>query len=1279
MVGSARQRVVGAPRKSRRSLAIFAAVFAVGSASADPPGHSAFRTYGLDEGLTNLAVLSLTQDQRGVMWVGTEDGLFSYDGQRFTRYGATDGLPVGAIVELATDAQGAVLVGTERGLGRVVDGKASTVSEVPARRVASLAIEAQGCSWVCVEQPTEGLWRSCGGQPYAPVEGWGSGACTSISVGAPGELLVATPAGLSTHQSSGAWTHQPVDWRGERIDVVARDGSGRLWARSLSRVLVAPPGESTFRFADDDLPRAYLDGHLTVGPDGEVWVATVAGVAHRRGDTWDLLGERAGLRGLVNAIFFDSEGSVWFGGLGLHRWLGSGHLRSTTHVDGLPNDNVWAIARHPDGSLLVGTDEGLSQGTAERWTPLPFATHLGIKALAPARDGTLWLGASPLQVLHWAPATGALERYGAADGLAGSQVASAVVDAEGTLWVGTERGGLFGSRQGPGGKVRFAPAELPDSVPTEIVSSLALDAQGRVWAAGSEGLAVREGGRWRRFTAKDGLPETYQAFVAPRAAGGMWVAGWSSTGVLPASLENGKLVLGEALLVGRKVYFLGEDARHRLYVGTGSGLAIVQRGTVTELTQNDGLPGDDCDANSFWADPDGVVWVGTSTGLARLDAARDWAPPAPPRTIIERARLGGRSLDGAAATVEHTENTLEVHFAAMSYVNEKKVRYRTRLVGLSSEWRESPLPEERFTNLPPGSYLFEAQAGVGDGQWGAPAQASFVVRPAFWQTGWARAAMLAALLGLVALTVRWRRAAAEGARSKRASDELLRSVFGVIREGVLVREPSGALTIWNTAAEDIIGLSGPQLTQDVPPPPGWRLLREDGSEVAPNERPGHLTRVTGKPEPVQLVAFPGTDGPRWALVSTEPVLAAERGPGPWPTVTTISDVTEQVRAREKLRTAMEASNEASKLKSQFLANMSHEIRTPLNAVLGLTRLAKDEPLTPRLAEYLELIERSGDDLLGLVNDLLDFSKIEAGKLTLERIPFSVKDLLGQLERVFAPALAAKGLRIERRTGTDVGEQVLGDPLRVRQVLTNLLSNAIKFTVREGTIALAAHREGDEVRFEVTDTGIGMTEEQVSRLFEAFRQGDATTTRRFGGTGLGLAISRSLARAMGGDLEVQSAEGRGSTFAFHCPLPATVVTAPVTSVVRVPEGLRGRRVLLVDDNSVNRLVGRALLLKAGIEVTMAEDGEHGLVMACNAPEPFDAVLMDVQMPVMDGYQTTAELRRRLGERTPPVIAVTAHAMVEQRAESEAAGMVAHVTKPIDPAELYAVLERLFSSK
>jgi CheY-like chemotaxis protein len=166
--------------------------------------------------------------------------------------------------------------------------------------------------------------------------------------------------------------------------------------------------------------------------------------------------------------------------------------------------------------------------------------------------------------------------------------------------------------------------------------------------------------------------------------------------------------------------------------------------------------------------------------------------------------------------------------------------------------------------------------------------------------------------------------------------------------------------------------------------------------------------------------------------------------------------------------------------------------------------------------------------------------------------------------------------------------------------------------------------------------------------------------------------------MGGDLDVQSTEGRGSTFAFQCPLPLANVTAPSRSPVRVPDVLRGKRVLLVDDNSVNRLVGRALLLKAGVDVTIAEDGEHALVEVCNAAAPFDAVLMDVQMPVMDGYQATAEIRRRLGERTPPIVAVTAHAMVEQRAESLAAGMVAHVTKPIDPAELYGVLERLFSA-
>jgi PAS domain S-box-containing protein len=391
------------------------------------------------------------------------------------------------------------------------------------------------------------------------------------------------------------------------------------------------------------------------------------------------------------------------------------------------------------------------------------------------------------------------------------------------------------------------------------------------------------------------------------------------------------------------------------------------------------------------------------------------------------------------------------------------------------------------------------------------------------------------------------------------------------------------------------------------------------------------------------------------------------------------DITDRLEAQR-------AADAASQLKSQFLANMSHEIRTPLNAIIGLSQLGLEEPDEARLREYVGIVHRSGQGLLGLINDILDFSKIEAGRLTLEAVPFSLPELLQDLSATLGTTAEARGLALRFRLVPATRVAVVGDPLRLRQVLTNLLSNALKFTP-QGQVELRVmpgNGEG-EVRFTVTDTGIGMTAAEVAGLFRPFTQADASTTRRFGGTGLGLAISRQLAQAMGGDLLVESTPGSGSSFDFAVLLgtPTAEQAAALSSSSGVhrtrmaapPADLRGRRVLLAEDNRVNQLLARTLLEKAGIEVVLAENGRQAVELTCDRPGgPLDAILMDVQMPELDGFDATRAILARLGPSSPPIIAMTAHAMSDERARCLEAGMVAHLAKPVDVRLLYQTLAR-----
>jgi CheY-like chemotaxis protein len=323
-------------------------------------------------------------------------------------------------------------------------------------------------------------------------------------------------------------------------------------------------------------------------------------------------------------------------------------------------------------------------------------------------------------------------------------------------------------------------------------------------------------------------------------------------------------------------------------------------------------------------------------------------------------------------------------------------------------------------------------------------------------------------------------------------------------------------------------------------------------------------------------------------------------------------------------------------------------------------------------------------LLGLINDILDMSKIEAGHLAIEAIPFEVVELVKLVHEVLAPSAEARGLNLDLTVNPLSSSLVVGDPLRVRQVLTNLVANAIKFTPSQGEVELVVSQglTPGSCCFSVRDTGMGIDLAQQARLFTPFSQVDASTTRRFGGTGLGLSISRELARLMGGDLIVESAVGQGSTFHFDVPfaLPtpeqrgafrSSGAATPVP-MVDVGHSLKGLRVLLVEDNRVNQLLARKLLEKVGVVVTLAGNGLEAVEWVCELKTQFDAILMDIQMPQMDGYEATRVILGRLGAAAPPIFALTAHAMSSETARCVAAGMRLTLTKPIDVAKLYAVL-------
>ncbi|HEY4080688.1 MAG TPA: PAS domain S-box protein [Burkholderiaceae bacterium] len=401
------------------------------------------------------------------------------------------------------------------------------------------------------------------------------------------------------------------------------------------------------------------------------------------------------------------------------------------------------------------------------------------------------------------------------------------------------------------------------------------------------------------------------------------------------------------------------------------------------------------------------------------------------------------------------------------------------------------------------------------------------------------------------------------------------------------------------------------------------------------------------------------------------------------TIWILEDVTERRSVEAALALAKDEAQAASRAKSAFLANTSHEIRTPLNGLLGLARMLQQPDLKDSTRrEYLDQMLDSAESLSGLISDILDLSKIEAGRLSLETLPFALREMLNTIRLAYATLAQARGLTFTIEVDPAVPPRVMGDPTRVRQILSNYLGNALKFTEHGGVTLRVRSVGGDQIRIEVSDTGPGIAAHLQPQLFQPFTQADSSTTRRYGGTGLGLSICRELATLMSGQVGMESTSGQGATFWAELPLPATqaVMGPPPRSLPgpRPVQELEGQRVLMVEDHPVNMMIAVAQLEQWGLKVSQALDGRQAVAAihaAADEGQPFDVVLMDVQMPVMGGHEATREVRKRFSASELPIIALTAAALVSEREEATAAGMNDFLTKPVDAPRLHQTLVRL----
>ncbi len=1334
MKSTSAERMKIFPRLTACGLAVLSAAVSYGQSALDPGKAITQYTqafWGGETGLPQNSVRALAQTPDGYIWLGTEEGLVRFDGVRFTVFDKKNspGLVSNEISSLLVDHED-LWIGTDGGLTRFRQGKFTSYTThdgLSSETVRSLYVDSRHTVWIGTDGGGLNSFQNGRFKAYTTKDGLPNNSVFSICEGSDGSLWLGTHAGLA-HLSGGKFNVYGIKdgLRNEYITSVLLAPDGDLWIATsgggLSRLHHGTFANYT---THDGLSSNTL---LSIAQDslGTLWIGTADGGLDRlRDGKFSSLSAKQGLAAdRVLSLLQDREGNLWVGTLrGLNR-LHGGVFTTFSTTEGLSSDQVSPVYEDRDGAIWVGTNAGLNRlkgGKITVYTSKDGLSDNAVYSLTGDGRGTLWIG-TPKGLTYLKD--GKFTILSSKNGLPNDIVLSTLVDHIGNLWVGT-RGGL--SRFDG---TRFTTYSTDDGLSNDQVVSIYEDRQGTLWiGTGGGGLNRFKDGHFTAYTTASGLSSNFVCSIYGDPDGTLWL-GTRGGGL--NRFKNGHFTAYTVRdgMIDDSIFVTLPDGRGNLWMGSNKGVFRVRKSeldafadgrtnvlTPTAYGLDDGMKNKECNGAfqpAGWKTMDGRLLFPTMKGLAVVNPSRLHMNTTPPPVVLERVAVDGTICDLRKPIRLLPKNgALEFQFTAPTQVSSESVHFKYILEGFEKDWVDADTRRVAYyTNIPPGDYKFKVIAANKEGIWNASgASVDITLLPHFYQTRtFATLCLLSALLvcaagyrlriralkrneeKLVLLVDERTHALQDSEKRFRELAENIHEIFWMIdpktgkflyvspafrdiwmQDAARVFEsPSAWIDAVHTEDRETLGrFKASQLNGEYAECQ-YRVVRSDASERWVWDRSFPVCNQAGMLERIVGIVEDITD-----RKAAEENLRRSRDELQMRVLEVKGENLERRRAEQQLKVAKEAAESASLAKSEFLANMSHEIRTPMGGILGMVQLALDTELNPEQRECLELIQLSADSLLTIINDILDFSKIEARKLRLETIEFDLRKYLDQTLKSLAVRAYQKGLEVICDVAPGVPETLIGDPVRLMQIVVNLIGNAIKFT-DSGEIVLRVTKEGAQqkgagLQFTVSDTGVGIPEDKQKQIFEAFTQADGSCTRKYGGTGLGLSISSQLVAMMGGKIWVESVAGRGSSFSFT----ASFGVADQENTDHSRLDLRGRRVLVVDDNATNTRVLQGLLNNWGADTVVVYDAAAAFEEVQRNQRkgtPFSLILLDAEMPGTSGTALAERMSQHPELTSTIVMMLNPAGDLAGAARCRELGVKSHLMKPASQLELIAAIDR-----